>query len=129
MLSEPCLICIPVVHGHLHAGVPCCYHALHADLQCNVPAGPLGSELPELELAAGAAAEQTTDGAGRAFLGDVGFAENSGRVGAPVDENVPPGALALELCAEAAGLAGSGCAAHTPDEYYDYDLSVVRAGA
>lgn len=82
-------------------------------LQCIWPAGPPGSELPELELAAGTAAEQTTDGAGRAFLGDVGFAEGSGRVGAPADENAPPGALEVELCAEAAGLAGSGCAGMT----------------
>ena len=80
-------------------------------LQCDMPAGPPGSELPELEQAAGAAAEQKVDGAGRAFLGDLAFAEGSGRVGAPADENAPPGALEVELCAEAAGLAGSGCAA------------------
>ena len=80
-------------------------------LHCNVPAGPPGAELPELELAAGAASEQTTDGVGRAFLGDVGFAEDSGRVAPPADENAPPGALEVELCAEAAGLAGSGCVA------------------
>lgn len=68
-----------------------------------------------LELAPGAAAAQKTDGAGRAFFGNLALAQGSGKVGADADENcpgnAPAGALELELYAEAAGLAGDGCEA------------------
>ena len=60
-----------------------------------------------LELAPEAAAEQATDDAGRVFLGDVALAERSGRVGAGAD--APPGALVVELFAEASGLGGDAC--------------------
>ena len=64
-----------------------------------------------LELAPEAAAEQATDDAGRVFLGDVALAERSGRVGAGADApaDAPPGALVVELFAEASGLGADAC--------------------
>ena len=81
-----------------------CLHAGLLRKGPRVAAGGGGSELPKLEV--DGAAMRKTDERGRAYFGDVGIGEGSGRV-AP-DENTGAnrqgGAMELILVAEVAGL-------------------------
>lgn len=81
-----------------------CSHAGLLTKGPQIAAGGGGSELPKLEI--DGAAMRKTDERGRAYFGDVGIGEGSGRV-AP-DENTGAnrqgGAMELVLVAEVAGL-------------------------
>ena len=91
-------------------------------------AGGGGSELPKLEV--DGAAMRKTDERGRAYFGDVGIGEGSGRV-AP-DENTgvnrQGGAMELILVAEVAGLgdADAKCVLIGQYSYHQKDRCAVK---